>query len=196
MATIKPNFELHPRLWQIVDVDTFRVNCDILERLEAHEVAIGKQLDDFYTRTGTDEDFFEDNPAPNVSTHVFAKYAELRHSRWYVYPNYKYTKDYIELFIKVNKMLFTYDFDYCLKYFEKHLVKITEKRSEEQVIRAFSDGGTKLLLQHHKSFRDKPNEPFTEAYTKELMMYVAEFLVEDHGWSDEDASVVLKSAKT
>jgi len=191
MKKSAPEVKLHPRLWQIADVDTYKSMYDIKEPFDEYVAAIQEELDEFYARTGTDKEFFEDNPAPNVSTQVYAKYVDLNHQYTFLYPNYEFSGGYIDLTIKLNEMLFTHDFNYCLEYFEKHLAMLTEKRSEAQFNRAMSDGISKLMLEKHKDFRGKENSPISAQDKKRMLGYVAEFLVEDHQWSKEDASSVL-----
>lgn len=191
MKKSEPEVKLHPRLWQIADVDSYKNMYDTKERIDEHVAAITEQLDEFYARTGTDEEFFEDNPAPNVSTQVYAKYVELRHEYSYLYPYYEFSDNYISLTLKLNEMLFTHDFDYCLKYFEKHLDELTEKRSEAQIKRAMSDGITKLMLEKHKDIRGKDNSPISTEDKKRMYGYVAEFLENDHGWSKQEALAAL-----
>jgi hypothetical protein len=195
MKKTEPEVKLHPRLWQIADVDTYKSVFDIKERLDEHVAAITEQLEEFYARTGTDEDFFEDNPAPNVSTQVYSKWVELKHQYRYQWPNYEYADGYINLTLKINDMLSTHDFDYCLKYFEKKLAELTEKRGKSQASCAMADAISEFQLEKHKKFRGKDNSPITAQDKKRVLEYMSEFLKEDHGWSDEDAAVVLKETK-
>lgn len=195
MKKTEPEVKLHPRLWQIADMETYKDLFDIKERLGEHVAAITEQLEQFYASTGTDEDFFEDNPGPNISTQVYSKWVELKHLWRFQWPNYEHADGYINLTLKINDMLSTHDFDHCLKYFEKRLEELTEKLGESQGICAMADAIAQFQLEKHKKFRGKGNSPITAQDKKRIVEYMSEFLKEDHGWSDKDAAVVLKEAK-
>lgn len=158
-------------------------------------MAVEVQLEQFYALTGTDEEFFDESLSPNVSSEVFSKWVELRHQRFYQWPNFEYADEYVNLGLRVNELLFTHDFDYCVRYFEKHLAEITEKRSISQFQRAMSDGIQLWQLQQQKQHRGEDNYPVTARDKVAMLEYAKEFLREDHGWDEANINAAFASQK-
>lgn len=183
--------KLHPRLGQIVDLELLQNMYKLQDDIDSHVEAVDVQLDEFYRQTGTDEEFFEETGAPKVSKDIFAKWVELYHTKFYLAPSYQYVTNFIELAVKVNQMLQTHDFDYSLKYYEKNIAEIDEKRTEAQIQRAMADAIQQLQIHNFTKWREDKNAKLTDADRKLMFRYAAEFLKDDHGWGEKEADEVL-----
>lgn len=192
MRKTSDEVSLHPRLWQIVDGETYSKLFEIKEEIEGHVEAVNQKLQEFYKMTGADEGFFEDSPAPNVSNQVYGNYLELRRQHRYQWPNYEFAEGYISLALKVNEMLGTREFDHCIKFFEKKLAELNSDREISQFKSAMADGISQLQLEKHSAFRGSENAPITDRDRRRIFKYTVEYLKDDYGWSEKDIHNALE----
>ncbi|MBQ1089654.1 hypothetical protein [Streptomyces sp. B93] len=184
---------LHPKLGQIVDLESLQETFSFKDKLESHKTALEQKLEDFYALTGTSEAFFNDTPFPNTSWQIYAKWVKLRHDYRYQIPNYNFLVRYIDLIDRVNEMLFRRDFDECLESFRSELQELTEEKVEKEFLQACSSGLQEELLEKFEASNKDESSPITEEDKENLKLRVADFLKRDYGWSDAECAKLIRS---
>lgn len=186
--------ELHPKLWQIVDLNLYKTLFDSKQQIDDHIAAAKQGLEAFFKTTGIDEKYFAQKLAPNVSTEVYTDFVNLNHQYKYMIPTVEYINNYISLTLDVNEMLFKHDFDDCVDYFEAEDRKATIKRRTRESASATYLALTKFGLQNHKRLRRESEDyAMSDADRKQISEYTGQYLKTDYGWTDD---AIIKELRT